>query len=84
VLATTSTGNIAPHDPDSSAWKLYSVKFTTPVNLTSIIVTMTNNAPGGNGNDLALDDIEVRAYGPVIQPPKAHAGTKTTLCEGDR
>jgi gliding motility-associated-like protein len=83
VLATNSTGSIAPHDPDSPPWNLYSVKFTTPVNLTSVIVTMTNNAPGGNGNDLALDDIEVRAYGPTISTPAFSIGSgPSSLCEG--
>ncbi len=28
---------------------------------------MINNAPGGPGNDLLLDDIAFRAYGPIVQ-----------------
>ena len=39
------------------------INFTTSVNLgevTSFIIRFKNNAPGGSGNDLALDDITIR------------------------
>lgn len=46
---------------------------------------MTNNAPGGIGNDLILDDITFRACGPVIVTSFATTkGPATTqLCQGD-
>jgi gliding motility-associated-like protein len=65
VLATDSTGTIAP--TDTVFWYHYGVYFTTPANTSDVVVTMTNNAPGGNGNDLILDDITFRACGPIIQ-----------------
>ncbi|RZJ67738.1 MAG: choice-of-anchor D domain-containing protein [Flavobacterium sp.] len=43
----------------ASEWRQY----TTSVNLgnlTSFIIRFRNNAPGGNGNDLALDDITIK------------------------
>ncbi|SDT66921.1 gliding motility-associated C-terminal domain-containing protein [Mucilaginibacter mallensis] len=82
VLATKSTGTIdATQDP---VWNQESLYFTTPDNVSSVTVAMTNNAPGGNGNDLILDDITFRACGPVID---AGFGSVTgpaaqPLCQG--
>ncbi|WP_157741027.1 gliding motility-associated C-terminal domain-containing protein [Mucilaginibacter xinganensis] len=82
VLKTYNTGDIVP--TDDVKWKQYGTFFTTPANVTSVIVKMINNAPGGCGNDLALDDITFRACGPLIQ---SGFGTSTgqpsqELCEG--
>jgi hypothetical protein len=46
---------------------------------------MTNNAPGGNGNDLILDDITFRACGPIINSGfSSVTGTADQqLCQGD-
>ncbi|WP_157804982.1 LamG-like jellyroll fold domain-containing protein [Confluentibacter lentus] len=41
-----------------SQWKQFTQQFTT--SQTAFVVQFVNNAPGGNGNDLAIDDIEVR------------------------
>ncbi len=82
ILAIDSTGTI----PATAAvtWNKYGVYFTTPANVTDVIVTMTNNAPGGNGNDLILDDITFRACGPIINLGFAStAGPSTkSLCQG--
>jgi gliding motility-associated-like protein len=81
VLQTHNTGNI----PASSAptWNQYGSFFTTPAGVTDIVLRIVNNAPGGCGNDLALDDITFRACGPQI------TGTidgipryDTSFCEG--
>src|SRR5690606_11238287 len=52
-----------PSDPSFnscivSEWKQFTQQFTTSE--TAFIVQFVNNAPGGAGNDLAIDDIEVR------------------------
>ncbi|WP_308992535.1 LamG-like jellyroll fold domain-containing protein [Mariniflexile litorale] len=52
-----------PSDPTfnsciTSEWKQFTQQFTTSE--TAFIVQFVNNAPGGSGNDLAIDDIEVR------------------------
>ncbi len=61
-----SSENVVPPtaNPD---WQKFSLFFTTPANINSVIVELSNEAPGGNGNDLLLDDIQFRACGPIIQ-----------------
>lgn len=41
-------------------WTQHRAQFTVPASETALILTMTNNAPGGCGNDFALDDITFR------------------------
>jgi gliding motility-associated-like protein len=82
ILATYDTKNIpSTNDP---TWVQYGTYFRTPNDGSDVIVRMTNNAPGGNGNDLILDDITFRACGPIIQTnfgPGTMQGDQT-LCEG--
>jgi gliding motility-associated-like protein len=65
VLASFSTGDVAHHNP--LVWVQYAFYFTLPAGVSNVVLRMTNNAPGGNGNDFALDDITFRAAGPTIQ-----------------
>ena len=55
-----SSGDI----PQNETWITYGFTFTTPPGQTSIKLSLQNNAPGGIGNDLALDNISFRACGP--------------------
>ena len=55
-----TTGAIA----ENRAWNTYGFTFTTAPGQTSVILALSNNAPGGFGNDLALDNIAFRACGP--------------------
>lgn len=55
-----TTGNIA----QTGQWVKYGFTFTTVPGQTSVRLTLRNNAPGGFGNDLALDNISFRACGP--------------------
>jgi LysM repeat protein len=50
-----------------------------------VVVKMTNNAQGGNGNDLILDDINFRACGPLIQLGfgSSTGAASQPLCQGD-
>ena len=59
-----STGNI----PESNEWMTYGFTFTTGMGAgsESLTLSLRNNAPGGNGNDLAIDNISFRACGPEI------------------
>ncbi|MBR6829459.1 MAG: hypothetical protein IKM83_02460 [Paludibacteraceae bacterium] len=69
VLGVYDTGEI-PFDStfmnDYSCWKYSSqwhqvgMNFTVPEGLTSITLTIYNNAVGNIGNDFAIDDIEIR------------------------
>ena len=82
ILATSSTDTIPPTaDP---TWVKYGTFFTTPANVADVVVTMTNNAAGGDGNDLILDDITFRACGPIINSGFASTDgpVKQDLCQG--
>jgi gliding motility-associated-like protein len=55
-----TTGNI----PKTESWNTYGFTFTTAPGQQSLTLSLQNNAPGGNGNDLAIDNISFRACGP--------------------
>ncbi len=55
-----TTGNIG----QTETWNTYGFTFSTGPGQTSITLALRNNAPGGIGNDLALDNISFRACGP--------------------
>lgn len=82
VLQQYSTGDIP--ETGSPQWRQYGFFFTTPVNNAVIILRMTNNAPGGYGNDIAMDDITFRPCSAV----KLNAaitnnnGDTVNVCEG--
>ncbi|MEM9929110.1 MAG: gliding motility-associated C-terminal domain-containing protein [Bacteroidota bacterium] len=50
--------------PENQAWNSYGFTFTTAPGQTSVLLSLSNNAPGGFGNDLAIDNIAFRACGP--------------------
>jgi len=84
VLNTYSTGTIQPSPYNvGPVWVKYPIYFTT-TSVTDVIVKMSNNAPGGNGNDFILDDITFRACGPIIQSGfgSINGPAKQSLCEG--
>jgi len=53
--------------PENGEWNNYAFTFTTGLGVTSIKLSLSNNAPGGNGNDLILDNIRFQACGPKAQ-----------------
>ena len=55
----TSSGDI----PQDAEWHNYGVLFTTDPSTTSVKLSIRNNAPGGIGNDLAIDNISFRTCG---------------------
>lgn len=61
-----TTGNV----PQNNGWNTYGFTFVTDPGTTSLTLSIRNNAPGGIGNDLALDNITFRPCGPdaVITP----------------
>ena len=54
------SGNIV----ESDNWQTIGFTFATGPGQTSLRLALRNNAPGGLGNDLALDNISFRACGP--------------------
>lgn len=59
-VVTFNTGQI----PFNHQWITYGFAFTTAPGQTSLTLALRNNAPGGFGNDLALDNISFQACGP--------------------
>jgi len=59
------TGDIL--ESEEPTWIQYGTFFTSPSDGSDLVVKMINNGAGGNGNDLALDDITFSACGPLIQ-----------------
>ena len=80
VLQTYNSGDIPVEQTIN--WKQYGFYFTTPLNVSNIVLRMTNNAPGGDGNDLALDDITFRPCGDLITAAvQANASDTIEVCE---
>lgn len=55
-----TTGDI----PLNNQWNTYEFSFSTQTGQNEITLALQNNAPGGDGNDLALDNISFRVCGP--------------------
>ena len=81
VLQTFQTGNIPAISP--GIWSQYGYSFATPPGITSVVLRMTNNAPGGCGNDLILDDITFRPCGAKVTATIAGGNTVKDICSGD-
>ncbi|WP_316765331.1 gliding motility-associated C-terminal domain-containing protein [Pedobacter frigiditerrae] len=81
VIKEFSTGDIA--EGSATNWIKYGTIFTTPSNVGVINLKITNENPGGNGNDLALDDITFRACGPVITSSINNNSANANLCVGE-
>ncbi len=79
-LGKYSTNNIL--ESAVPEWTKHAMIFTTPPGISQIVLKIINNAPGGNGNDLALDDITFRACGPTIQPSVNGSQADFSVCEG--
>jgi FOG: PKD repeat len=80
VLQSFETGDIGI--TQGADWKQYGFYFTTPVNTSSVVIRITNNAPGGIGNDIALDDITFRPCGAKITASINGGANAVDLCEG--
>ncbi|RYE14205.1 MAG: T9SS type B sorting domain-containing protein, partial [Sphingobacteriales bacterium] len=81
VLQTYNSGNIPP--ASSPQWKQYGFFFTTPAGVADVVLRIVNNAPGGCGNDLALDDITFRPCGALLTPAITGQSSNTSqICTG--
>ena len=81
VLQSFDTGPIPILDP--AQWNQYAFYFSTPPGISSVVISMYNNAPGGYGNDLGIDDITFRTSGPSVGISiTGHAGDTANLCPG--
>lgn len=82
VVTSIVTGEI-PRFPDPR-WIRHFAYFTTPASSSTLMLVMIDNAPGGCGNDFALDDITFRECVKQItqvtaptSPPKKNTATTT-------
>jgi gliding motility-associated-like protein len=80
VLQSYQTGDIGA---GPSEWKQYGFYFATTTGINSVVLRMTNNAPGGCGNDILLDDITFRACGPLVTASIVGATDSVNVCTGD-
>ncbi len=60
------TGNI----PQDEQWRTVRFSFVSSPGQNTVTFELRNNAPGGGGNDLAIDNISLRACGPSITVPE--------------
>lgn len=82
VLNTFNTGDI-PVTPVPQ-WDQYGFYFTTTAGNPDVVLRITNNAPGGIGNDLALDDISFRPCGPVLSSSILGNSNEIDICYYDQ
>lgn len=82
VLKTYNTGDI----PIAATvdWRQYGFFFAAPPGVNKIVLRIYNNAPGGCGNDLALDDITFRPCGPQVTAAIVNNSNNSTVnfCQG--
>lgn len=81
LLGEYNTGNVP--QSNSPVWLHYGFYFTTPSNISEVILIIRNNGLGGMGNDLVLDDITFRPCGPDVNVSASLPGTNLNFCEGD-
>jgi gliding motility-associated-like protein len=68
-----------------TTWNQYGTFFTTPAGVGSVVLRITNNAKGGCGNDLMLDDITFRACGPRINAYiSGNSNQSIEVCENNK
>jgi gliding motility-associated-like protein len=81
VLGTYSTGDIT--ESATPTWNQYGLFFTTPAGTATVVIRIRNNAPGGCGNDLALDDISFKPCGPKVTSSVLNTSqTNVDVCTG--
>ena len=81
VLGQLSERYIPVDDHPNGSWKDYGLIFTLPAGITAIQLVLLNDAPGGCGNDMAIDNIALSAC-QAAQPIKINNGNDVTVCAG--
>ncbi len=65
-IGSVNTGEII-----SASWKYYTFNFTATT--TTVDIVIQNNSIGGNGNDIAIDDISFNSTPPSLRPIEGNA-----------
>ena len=79
-LAAGTTGNIL--ESVTPNWQEYGLVFQTLAGQNTVILKMINNSTGGCGNDLAIDDIEVKSCGDTTTVTDATSNSSINVCSG--
>jgi len=74
AISQLSTGDLPRYG--TAQWTKFTVMFDLPSGANSLVLKMTNSAPGGCGNDFAVDDITFRE---CVPPPPVTTTKKTTV-----
>ena len=69
--------------PKTEQWVKFGFSFVTNSTQSSVKLSLRNNAPGGSGNDLALDNISFRPCGPSSFIGLENESTNIFLCIDD-
>jgi len=85
VLNTYNSGPIPQYAVWT--WQQYGFFFTLPSTLSTVVIRIVNNNPGGTaqpGNDFAIDDITFRACGPQTTASfsATSAVSQSSICQG--
>ncbi|GLB48012.1 hypothetical protein Y10_03800 [Neptunitalea sp. Y10] len=81
-LGSIETGDI--QSTTTVQWVNYSFEFEMPAGSNSVSVVLINNALGGCGNDLAIDDITFRACGSLATVTTDFADFADGVCPNDQ
>ena len=81
VIQQYQTGTISC--TSAALWKQYGFYFTAPANSGTVVIRMRNNAPGGCGNDVAIDDITLRPCGPKVNVSNTSGSNNIKSCSAD-
>jgi hypothetical protein len=73
--AQFGTGEVARRE--SPQWTQFRAPFKLPASESTLQLTMVNTAPGGCGNDFALDDIVIREC--IMKPPASNVTPKQSV-----
>lgn len=64
LLATSNSGDLPLED--SKVWKQFGLTFTTPPNVSTVILSLSTNPKTGCGSAFAVDDITFSICGPSV------------------
>ena len=68
---------------NAAVWKQYGFFFNAPASSGTVVIRMRNSAPGGCGNDLAIDDITLRPCGPLVKTFTSLGTNHINTCDND-
>ncbi len=74
IITELSTTSIV-----STSWQQFGLKFLSPTSYDNLIFELINDAPGGCGNDVAIDDIQFGTCDPL---PSVNIGAVSAGCLG--